>query len=191
MRKDIFGPILPIVNVESAYEAIQFINARPKPLTLYLFTSNSQVQDLFIHQTHSGSLCINDTIMHYAVDTMPFGGVGMSGMGFCHGKYSFDTFTHKKSCLIKDYNPLLEALSASRYPPYSDKKMKFIAALMKKRPSIPGARYLPHLALFGLGVLSAYLIQYLSQNRKKIKFAILIFILQTVNRIKNLLYNDL
>ncbi|XP_008485684.2 aldehyde dehydrogenase, dimeric NADP-preferring, partial [Diaphorina citri] len=66
MGEEIFGPILPIINVESAFEAIQFINARPKPLTLYLFSSNAQVQELFIHQTHSGSMCINDTVMHYA-----------------------------------------------------------------------------------------------------------------------------
>uniref|UniRef100_A0A8D9AYT6 Aldehyde dehydrogenase n=2 Tax=Cacopsylla melanoneura TaxID=428564 RepID=A0A8D9AYT6_9HEMI len=169
MGEEIFGPILPIVNVESAYEAIQFINARQEtPLCLYLFTQKSSVQKEFIDKVRCGGVCVNDTMMHVAVDTLPFGGVGLSGMGNCHGKYSFDTFTHKKSCLIKNYNPLIEALSASRYPPYSENKMKFILALMRKRPSLPGVRYLPHLALFGLGVLSAYLIQYLSQDKESV-----------------------
>lgn len=166
MKEEIFGPILPIINVESAFEAIQFINARPKPLTLYLFSNNSDVQDLFIKQTHSGSMCINDTVMQYGVDTLPFGGVGLSGMGKCHGKYSFDTFTHTKSCLVKDFNPMLEALSAARYPPYSENKMKFIMMLTKKRPLIPGAKYFPYLAIFGLGILSSYLIQYLSSTEE-------------------------
>ncbi|KAI5708142.1 hypothetical protein M8J77_016979 [Diaphorina citri] len=85
-----------------------------------------------------------------------------------HGKYSFDTFTHRKSCLVKDYNPVLEALSASRYPPYSENKMKFIMMLMRKRPLIPGVRYLPYLGLFGLGVLSSVLFQYLATDKESV-----------------------
>ncbi|KAI5708892.1 hypothetical protein M8J76_005538 [Diaphorina citri] len=169
MGEEIFGPILPIINVESAFEAIQFINARQAPpLVLYLFTSDSKVRDAFIDKVRCGGVCVNDTVTHVAVDTLPFGGVGMSGMGAYHGKYSFDTFTHRKSCLVKDYNPVLEALSASRYPPYSENKMKFIMMLMRKRPLIPGVRYLPYLGLFGLGVLSSVLFQYLATDKESV-----------------------
>ncbi|VVD01069.1 unnamed protein product [Leptidea sinapis] len=99
MEDEIFGPILPIVPIENAYEAIKFINAREHPLVLYLFSKESNIHKIFIEQTRSGSVCVNDTIMFYAVDTLPFGGVGHSGMGAYHGKTTFDTFVHKKSCL--------------------------------------------------------------------------------------------
>ncbi|XP_039277308.1 aldehyde dehydrogenase, dimeric NADP-preferring isoform X4 [Nilaparvata lugens] len=154
MKEEIFGPILPIVNVENAYEAIGFINSRELPLTFYLFTTEKRLQDLFLKQTRTGSVCINDTVMQYGVETLPFGGVGHSGMGAYHGKYTFDTFTHKKSCLVKDYNPLLESLASSRYPPYSDKKMNFIAMLMRKRRSL-GLQYIPYAMTFAVGVLTA------------------------------------
>ncbi|XP_055707502.1 aldehyde dehydrogenase, dimeric NADP-preferring isoform X7 [Phlebotomus papatasi] len=151
MQEEIFGPILPIVNVENAYDAIKFINARAKPLAMYVFTSNSKTQTLFMQCTSSGGLCTNDTITHYAVETLPFGGIGLSGMGFYHGKYSFDTFSHMKSCLVKNFNPIGEKLASGRYPPYSESKMQFLASLMRKRRGLP-TKYLSHLFAFGLGV---------------------------------------
>nr|XP_018906702.1 PREDICTED: aldehyde dehydrogenase, dimeric NADP-preferring isoform X2 [Bemisia tabaci]XP_018906703.1 PREDICTED: aldehyde dehydrogenase, dimeric NADP-preferring isoform X2 [Bemisia tabaci]XP_018906704.1 PREDICTED: aldehyde dehydrogenase, dimeric NADP-preferring isoform X2 [Bemisia tabaci] len=159
MQEEIFGPIIPIINVENAAQAIQFINNRPKPLTMYVFSASKQIQDLFISQTYSGSICINDTVMHYAVETLPFGGVGMSGMGAYHGKYSFDTFTHRKSCLVKDFNPLAESLASARYPPYSEKKLSFISFMMKL-PAIK-MTYLPHALMFGLGFAASIGINYL------------------------------
>lgn len=155
MKEEIFGPILPIVNVDNAYDAITFINNRELPLTFYIFTSDKRVQELFLQQTRTGSVCINDTVMHYGVETLPFGGVGQSGMGAYHGKYTFDTFTHNKSCLVKDFNPLLESLASSRYPPYSDRKMNFIAMLMRKRRAIFGLSLIPYALTFAMGAVAA------------------------------------
>ncbi|XP_055686148.1 aldehyde dehydrogenase, dimeric NADP-preferring isoform X7 [Lutzomyia longipalpis] len=151
MQEEIFGPILPIVNVENAYDAIKFINSRAKPLVLYVFSCKAKELNLFLENTSSGGLCVNDTVMHFAVESLPFGGIGMSGMGFYHGKFSFDTFSHMKSCLVKNFNPIGEKLASGRYPPYSESKTQFLASLMRKRRGIP-TKYLSHLFAFGLGV---------------------------------------
>ncbi|XP_055707498.1 aldehyde dehydrogenase, dimeric NADP-preferring isoform X5 [Phlebotomus papatasi] len=151
MQEEIFGPILPIVNVENAYDAIKFINARDKPLALYIFSEKKADYQLIINNTSSGSICVNDTVMQIGVETLPFGGIGLSGMGFYHGKYSFDTFSHMKSCLVKNFNPIGEKLASGRYPPYSESKMQFLASLMRKRRGLP-TKYLSHLFAFGLGV---------------------------------------
>ncbi|XP_026840846.1 aldehyde dehydrogenase, dimeric NADP-preferring isoform X2 [Drosophila persimilis] len=165
MEEEIFGPILPIYTVESAYDAIKFINARESPLVLYIFTSETEVQNLFVNGTQSGGMCVNDTIMHYAVDVLPFGGVGMSGMGSYHGKYGFDTFTHKKSCLGKDLSAVGEKLASARYPPYSDRKGSFLSFLLRKRRPLPNF-YLTHVLAIGLGVGLTVLANYYLQVRK-------------------------
>ncbi|XP_014212499.1 aldehyde dehydrogenase, dimeric NADP-preferring isoform X2 [Copidosoma floridanum] len=152
MKEEIFGPILPIITVSNAYEAIKFINERDKPLALYLFGSDMDELNLIINDTSSGNILVNDTMLHALVDTLPFGGIGASGMGAYHGKLSYDTFVHPKGCLIKNFNIIGETLASSRYPPYSDGKLKFLSLLMAKRPDIPGIKYLPHLIMFGLGV---------------------------------------
>ncbi|KAL7298333.1 hypothetical protein TKK_0008677 [Trichogramma kaykai] len=152
MQEEIFGPILPFINVNNAYEAIKFINEREKPLVLYAFSKDSAVQNLFISQTQSGAVCINDTILQYSVDTLPFGGVGMSGMGAYHGKLSYDTFVHPKGCLLRTFNFIGEFVGSSRYPPYSETKLKLLTETLAKRPDIPGIKYLPYLLTFGLGV---------------------------------------
>ncbi|KAK7861769.1 hypothetical protein R5R35_010788 [Gryllus longicercus] len=156
MQEEIFGPILPVVNVESPEEAIKFIVNREKPLAFYIFSDNSQRRKLLIENVSSGGICCNDTLMHVGVDTLPFGGVGNSGMGAYHGVYSYNTFTHKKSCLVKNYNPLGEKIASSRYPPYSDKKTTFLASMMKKRRGIGfSLKYLPHIVMFGIGIAVA------------------------------------
>ena len=155
MQDEIFGPILPFVTVNNAYEAIKFINSRDKPLALYIFSSDESTISLFLENTSSGDVCVNDVMMHATVDTLPFGGVGYSGMGCYHGKYTFDTFVHKKGCLIKDYNKLVESIASCRYPPYSDKKLSFLSLMIAKRPDIPGIKYIPHLLAFGFGILVA------------------------------------
>ncbi|XP_033253003.1 aldehyde dehydrogenase, dimeric NADP-preferring-like isoform X8 [Drosophila miranda] len=165
MEEEIFGPILPIYTVESAYDAIKFINARESPLVLYIFTSETEVKNLFVNGTQSGGMCVNDTIMHYAVDVLPFGGVGMSGMGSYHGKYGFDTFTHKKSCLGKDLSAFGEKLASARYPPYSDRKGSFLSFLLHKRRPLPNF-YLTHVLAIGLGVGLTVLANYYLQVRK-------------------------
>lgn len=157
MQEEIFGPILPIVNVNNAYDAIEFIKQRPKALVMYVFSTDTSIQDLFITQTSSGAMCINDTVMQYAVDGLPFGGVGMSGMGRYHGKYSFDTFVHKKACLVRTFNPIGEVLGAGRYPPYSDNKLSFTAFMMRKRNCPVPAKYFSHLFIFVMGVVATLL----------------------------------
>lgn len=106
---------------------------------------------------------MNDTALHLAVDSLPFGGVGNSGIGAYHGKYSFDSFTHKKSCLIKDFNLLGENLASSRYPPYSDKKTNLLTMLLKKRGGLP-TKYLSYILFFGLGVATTFLINSLTKG---------------------------
>jgi aldehyde dehydrogenase (NAD+) len=123
MQEEIFGPVLPVIAFDDTGEAINLIIGRPKPLALYLFTKSKRTQAEITDRVSFGGGCINDTIVHLATPYMPFGGVGESGMGGYHGKYSFDTFTHKKSILQKS-NILDIKL---RYPPYRGK-----FALLKK-----------------------------------------------------------
>ena len=86
MQEEIFGPILPLVCVSSAQEAVDLINDREKALTMYVFTEDKRIHEKFLAETSSGSVLVNDTIMHLTVDGLPFGGVGSSGMGAYHGK---------------------------------------------------------------------------------------------------------
>nr|NP_001260775.1 aldehyde dehydrogenase type III, isoform U [Drosophila melanogaster]AGB93308.1 aldehyde dehydrogenase type III, isoform U [Drosophila melanogaster] len=165
MEEEIFGPILPIFNVESAYDAIKFINAREKPLVIYVFSNSNKLVKEFRRSTTSGGFSSNETIMHCGVDVLPFGGVGMSGMGRYHGKYGFETFTHKKSCLGKDLSPLGEKLSSARYPPYSDRKGSLLSFLLRKRRPLPNL-HLSHVLAIGLGVGLTVLTNYYLQVRK-------------------------
>jgi len=97
MQDEIFGPLLPIVTYSSLDEAISYINQRPRPLALYLFSHNSSEQDQVLKNTIAGGVAINDCLTHIAQDDMPFGGVGDSGIGAYHGKEGFLTFSHAKS----------------------------------------------------------------------------------------------
>ena len=96
MREEIFGPLLPLIPYDDFDEAIRYVNARPRPLALYLFTSNSKVIDRVLEQTASGGVCINDTILQIVAEGLPFGGIGPSGMGHYHGRAGFDTFSKLK-----------------------------------------------------------------------------------------------
>lgn len=158
MQEEIFGPLLPIVTVQNAMEAIEFIRERPKPLALYVFTGKSEIQELFIKRVSAGGIGINDTILHCATEGLPFGGVGMSGTGNYHGKYSFDTFVHQKSCLVKSFNKVGESLASSRYPPYSESKTKQLVGLLKKRDfsclSFLSCKCLPYAFVFVLGIVA-------------------------------------
>ncbi|XP_073953929.1 aldehyde dehydrogenase type III isoform X2 [Choristoneura fumiferana] len=155
MEDEIFGPILPIVPIENAYDAIKFINDREKPLVMYVFTKDKAVLSTIVDSTSSGGMCVNDTMMQMGVETLPFGGVGYSGVGAYHGKATFDTFTHKKSCLIKNFSPIGEKLASSRYPPYTDGKLNFITTMMRKRHG-PSLAALPYLLAFALGAGLTY-----------------------------------
>ena len=98
MREEIFGPVLPMIEVSSIDEAIEFVNRREKPLALYVFASERDAKRV-IAQTSSGGACVNDVIMHIANEHMPFGGVGNSGMGRYHGRDSLYAFSHRRSVL--------------------------------------------------------------------------------------------
>jgi aldehyde dehydrogenase (NAD+) len=117
MQEEIFGPILPIIEYEDLSEAIALINEKPKPLALYLFSRDQNIQQRVLNETSSGGVCINDTVMHVGVSSLPFGGVGDSGVGKYHGKASFDTFSHHKSVLKKSFLFDLKW----RYAPYAGK----------------------------------------------------------------------
>lgn len=122
MQEEIFGPVLPILSVNDADEAIAFINGREKPLALYVFAQDGDVATRVLDETSSGGASVNATMFHVAVPGLPFGGVGPSGTGAYHGKASFDTFSHAKSVLRKRAKPDPELA----YPPYTSRKEKLL-----------------------------------------------------------------
>lgn len=166
MQEEIFGPILPIVNVDSPEEAVKYINARDKPLAMYVFTDSSKTREYFLNNTSSGGVSINDTMMQISVECLPFGGVGASGMGSYHGRKSFDTFTHEKSVLVRNFQQIPEKLLGLRYPPYSDTKAGLIHFVMKCRKGV-SLKCLPYFMVFGLGVGAAFLGQYMCKLMHK------------------------
>lgn len=127
MQEEIFGPIMPILCFETVDEVIDTVNSRPKPLALYLFTSDRAAEQAVLRKTSFGGGCINDTIIHLATSHMGFGGVGESGMGSYHGKNSFDTFTHYKSIVKKATWIDLPM----RYLPYTKKNLKLLRMFLK------------------------------------------------------------
>ncbi|XP_078680191.1 aldehyde dehydrogenase family 3 member A2-like isoform X1 [Branchiostoma floridae x Branchiostoma belcheri] len=139
MENEIFGPVLPIVTAESADEAVSFINSRDKPLALYAFANDKKVIRDIIQRTSSGSVCGNDTMMQMALPTLPFGGVGTSGMGNYHGKFGFDAFSHKKAVMVKAL--AMENVNSLRYPPYTEKKLSWISWLTAKKEKRRGGLF--------------------------------------------------
>ncbi|MBW4542037.1 MAG: aldehyde dehydrogenase [Myxacorys chilensis ATA2-1-KO14] len=121
MQEEIFGPLLPVLTYRDIREAIAAINARPKPLALYLFTRNQALQNMVLSSTSSGGVCLNDVFLQVAIWGLPFGGVGNSGIGAYHGKTSFETFSHQKSVLKKPFWIDLDW----RYAPYAKKLDSF------------------------------------------------------------------
>lgn len=117
MKEEIFGPILPGIEYEKLDDAISFVNERPKPLALFFFSKDKKKQDRVLGGTSSGGGCINETFVHQINFGLPFGGVGESGIGKYHGKFSYDTFSNKKGIMKKSF--LLDL--KLRYPPYKDK----------------------------------------------------------------------
>lgn len=126
MTDEIFGPLLPIIEWTNADEMISFIKKRPKPLAFYLFTSSNNFRDLVFSHISFGGSCVNDTIVHVANPALPFGGVGLSGMGKYHGKASFDLFSNKRSVLQK--STLIDL--PIRYAPYKG-KLKILSFFLK------------------------------------------------------------
>lgn len=127
MQEEIFGPVLPILTVDSMDEAYAFVKARPKPLALYLFTGDRRTEARFLKQVSYGGGCVNDTIIHLATSQMGFGGVGGSGMGSYHGKKSFEAFSHEKS-IVKKFTWLDLPM---RYQPYNQVKEKLVKMFVR------------------------------------------------------------
>lgn len=126
MQDEIFGPLLTIISYDQFDEAFEIIQSRPKPLSLYLFSEDENSTHRVLNELAFGGGAINDTLMHLANPNLPFGGVGLSGIGNYHGKYSFDTFSHDKSYTFKSTR--LE--SSLFFPPYKG-KFKYIKAFFK------------------------------------------------------------
>ncbi|GAB1053208.1 MAG: hypothetical protein Sw1PiTSB_36740 [Shewanella algae] len=101
MQEEIFGPLLPLVSYQELGQALDYIKARPRPLALYLMSFDKEVQQQVLSQTHSGGVCINETVFHVAADDAPFGGIGPSGMGHYHGQEGFRTFSHARTVLSR------------------------------------------------------------------------------------------
>jgi aldehyde dehydrogenase (NAD+) len=125
MQEEIFGPLLPVLRVADVADATRFINRRPKPLALYAFTSDRRTEERIVESTSSGSVVINHALLQLAVPTLPFGGVGASGMGAYHGRASFEAFGRRRAVLKKSIKfdpPLI-------YPPYTRSSEAWIKRL--------------------------------------------------------------
>ncbi|KAI6685510.1 hypothetical protein NL676_031423 [Syzygium grande] len=120
MQDEIFGPLLPIITLKKIEDSINFINSRPKPLAIYVFTLNDSLWKRMVAETSSGSVTLNDAMIQYLADTLPFGGIGESGMGNYHGKFSFDTFSHNKAVVRRSF--LVDFWF--RFPPWNDHKLQ-------------------------------------------------------------------
>jgi aldehyde dehydrogenase (NAD+) len=127
LSEEIFGPLLPVIKVKGVNEAINYINGKPKPLALYLFSKNKTNQNLVLNSTSSGGLVINDCVLHHTNPNLPFGGINNSGVGSYHGKFGFDAFSHQKAVMESSgFSPFKLML-----PPYTETKVR-LANLIKK-----------------------------------------------------------
>jgi aldehyde dehydrogenase (NAD+) len=135
MAGEIFGPILPIIRIADVEEAMEMVNRGPKPLALYLFSSDEETQKQVLEGTTSGGAVLNHCLLHNLAPDLPFGGVGESGMGAYHGKASFDTFTHRKSVLKKPFTPDIVLL----YPPYAKRILPVVERLLRWWRSFRGS----------------------------------------------------
>ncbi|MGL5336234.1 MAG: aldehyde dehydrogenase family protein, partial [Enterovibrio sp.] len=125
MQEEIFGPLLPIISYDSLDEAIRYVNQQPRPLALYIMSFDAQTQQHILSHTHSGGVCINETVLHVVADDAPFGGIGPSGMGHYHGKEGFLTFSHAKTVLQRG------RLNAGKFvqPPYGKAIQRWLMKL--------------------------------------------------------------
>ena len=130
MKDEIFGPILPLVEVESLDAALAFVTARDKPLAAYVFSDDAAVRDRWERETSSGALGFGVPVLHLATPELPFGGVGESGTGAYHGERSFLIFSHEKAVLSKPLRP--DTLAATIMPPYTAAKQTLARRLLPK-----------------------------------------------------------
>jgi len=151
MSEEIFGPILPILEYSDINQVIDYINSKPKPLALYVFSNSSDFSDKIIEKTSSGGVSVNDTLLHCTLPDLPFGGVGSSGVGQYHGRFGFEAFSHAKAVLKKS----IYGDAPMRYPPYSNYNLqvfKFAASIHAINSS--SLRWIKYL-VFAAGVIAA------------------------------------
>jgi len=125
MENEIFGPILPLLKFKSYEKMREYIRSKPKPLALYIFTESNKQKEKILNEIQSGGVTINDTLIHLSSSYLPFGGIGESGMGKYHGKYSFDEFTQKRA--VMERKTYVEF--PLRYPPYRAAKLDIVKRL--------------------------------------------------------------
>jgi coniferyl-aldehyde dehydrogenase len=126
MQEEIFGPVLPIVAYRNLEHAIAYVNDHPRPLALYYFDEDPTRVEHMLERTLSGGASINETMLHFGIDDMPFGGVGPSGMGAYHGREGFDTFSHRRSVLYQAKWNLAGMLA----PPYGKRIDRMLRMLI-------------------------------------------------------------
>jgi coniferyl-aldehyde dehydrogenase len=127
MHEEIFGPVLPVKTYAGIDEAIDYINARPRPLALYYFGADAGKRDEVLRRTISGGVSVNETLFHVVVENLPFGGVGASGIGAYHGEFGFQTFSHRRGVFLQS------RINAARFlrPPFgrvADMMIKFLGS---------------------------------------------------------------
>jgi coniferyl-aldehyde dehydrogenase len=132
MQDEIFGPILPVKTYKSVDDAIGYVNAKARPLGLYYFGEDSAEKEKVLTRTTSGGVTVNDTIMHVAMEDLPFGGVGPSGMGSYHGLDGFRQFSHRKAVYSQPTSNFLEKQLKNMRPPYGEAIMKQLAGAIKR-----------------------------------------------------------
>lgn len=158
MEDELFGPLLPMIQVADVDDAIEYINSKDEPLALYIFSSNKKFANKVMDSTRSGAILVNDTLMHVAEGNLPFGGTGPSGMGSYHGKKSFDAFSHERSTMVKDLNVVSEAAMSVRYAPYNDTNLKVARMVLESVPRFKKSFVLKHFKwvvialIFGIGL---------------------------------------
>jgi aldehyde dehydrogenase (NAD+) len=128
LQEEIFGPILPVVGYGEMEEALAYVRQRPKPLAIYLFTGNRGLQERVIGEMRSGSVVVNDVVINQVVPGLPFGGVGNSGMGAFHGRYTFEAFSREKAVMRRSLRGDVDV----RYPPFTDLKDRILRWLLTR-----------------------------------------------------------
>lgn len=129
MSEEIFGPLLPMITYENIHEVITKIRNQPKPLALYIFTEDSQIEETILEQTSSGGVLINDTLLHLGNHYLPFGGVGPSGLGNYHGIHGFKAFSHEKSVMRQSYLGRFLKVIYAPYTPFKEKLIRLLSKL--------------------------------------------------------------
>ena len=127
MREEIFGPLLPVVSYDEPADAIAIINGLPRALALYWFGRDPAGLDALLARTLTGTVAVNETVLHAAVETLPFGGVGASGHGAYHGRAGFDTFSHRRPVFTQSRFSLTRLLQ----PPYGARAERIIRLMLR------------------------------------------------------------